>query len=147
MESTCTASLSLALVLSCCLAWGCTRCLWLHRWRCATPQTASLMTMLFWVTLHPVLASLLDSSKRLRSSVPPRQQCSSMWVFSWSRMCLFASVLVCFKKRGGGERGGDTGVCRFYKTDSWFSACAFSNPLMFAPLGYRRVKFQKGALH
>ena len=25
--------------------------------------------------------------------------------------------------------------------------CVFSNPLMFAPLGYYRVKFQKGALH
>ncbi len=39
------------------------------------------------------------------------------------------------------------GRAGFFKTDSGFSVCVFSNPLMFAPLGYRKVKLQKGALH
>lgn len=62
------------------------------------------------------------------------------------RACACLRVLWCVLRKEE-ERGGDAGMCRFYKTDSGFSACAFSNPLMFAPLGYHRVKFQKGALH
>lgn len=66
-------------------------------------------------------------------------------------MIMHVLVCKCFGVYWGIWRRGEwakyAGMWGFYKTDSGFSVCVFSNPLMFAPLGYHRLKFQKGALH
>lgn len=73
------------------------------------------------------------SSMQVQNNVPA---CGSLRAYAGTH----SSCLVCVKER-------EAGTCSFCKTDSRFCMCEFSNPLMFAPLGYHRVKFQKGALN
>ena len=114
-----------------------------HRGRASWPSRAV-------ITLHLVLASQLDLSKRLRSSVQGHHQCIVPASGSFHALArLFGRTLVCMKRWEGGASWGGCDVWILWNRQ-WIicvCVCVFSNSLMFAPLGYPGVKFQKRALH
>lgn len=152
MKATCAASLSLGLALSCCLAPGCTRYLPL-RSRCrAAPQTEGPRDRAASDNTSPrvsVTARLQRGVEMLGARPPPMQRPGIILQHVGLFMLMHGLVCKCFGVYYGRRRGGarDAGTCGFYKTDSGFSVCVFSNPLMFAPSGCDRVKLEKGALH
>lgn len=144
MGATCNASLCLGPTCPDRPAPGCA-----HRRCAATPQRAGLTTRTCRITLHLLLASQLVLSNKMRCTrPPPTHRCRINIYNSLAYSCIALQVIQNLKIKATEGRGAcDAGICNCYKTESRFCACTFSNPLMSVPLGYHRVKYQRGALH